>query len=110
MDTNTIIQGIILLGAGGITPYLVKVESRLKRLETKQEQNDIDGQKLDLLFTKIAEVKDLVMNVKSSLETHAQIDKIEKGSILTKIQELKNEIESSIDDRPENHPQKTHRN
>jgi len=84
MDINTIIQGIILLGAGGITPYLIKVESRLKRLETKQEQSDIDGKKLDLLFDKIAEVKELVMNVKSSLETHARIDKMEKDSILVK--------------------------
>ena len=110
MDTNTIIQGIILLGAGGITPYLIKVESRLKRLETKQEQSDIDGKKLDLLFDKIAEVKELVMNVKSSLETHARIDKMEKDSILSKIQELKNEIEDSIDDRLKNDSQKTHRN
>jgi uncharacterized coiled-coil DUF342 family protein len=109
MDTNTIIQGIILLGAGGLTPYLIKQESRIKRLETKQEQGDIDSKKLDLLFDKISEVKEIVMDVKAAMESHTKVDRLEKESILSKIKDLKDDIEQCIYGNG-NDSKKAHRN
>lgn len=109
MDINNIIQGIILIGAGGLTPYLLKQESRIKRLETKQEQGDIDSKKLDMLFDKIAEVKEIVMEVKSAMESHTKVDRLEKESILSKIKDLKNDIEQCIYGNGDN-TKKAHRN
>jgi len=109
LDIQTIVQGIMLLGLGGLVPYLIKQESRIKRVETKQEQSDVDGKKIDLLFDKIAEVKEIVMSVKSSMEAHMSIDKIEKSNILSKINDLKSEIEHSIYG-PEGNNNKAHGN
>jgi hypothetical protein len=97
LDVNSLIQGIILLGAGALTPYLIKIESRLKRLETKDEQRDKDEQKIDKLFDKIDELKTMVMNLRELVTSHIATDSNEKETIHILLNELKKEVEESLD-------------
>jgi hypothetical protein len=96
LDITSLIQGIILLGAGALTPYLLKVESRLKRLETKDEQRDKDEKKIDKLFDKIDELKTMVMNLQNLVTTHIATDSNEKLTIHNLLDELKKEVEDSL--------------
>lgn len=96
LDVSSLIQGIILLGAGALTPYLLKVESRLKRLETKDEQRDKDQQKIDKLFDKIDELKTMIMNLQNLVTTHISTDNLEKQDIHNLLADLKKEVEESL--------------
>jgi hypothetical protein len=96
LDVSSLIQGIILLGAGALTPYLLKIESRLKRLETKDEQRDKDEKKIDKLFDKIDELKTMVMNLQNLVTTHISTDNLEKSEIHTLLADLKKEVEDQL--------------
>lgn len=96
LDANSLIQGVILLGAGALTPYLLKIESRLKRLETKDEQRDKDEEKIDKLFDKIDELKTMVMNLQTLVTSHISTDNLEKNEIHNLLSDLKKEVEESL--------------
>lgn len=78
IDLTSIITGVILLGAGALTPYLIKIESRIKRLETKDEMTDGNTKKIDILVTSNNELKLMIGELKSMLTNHLDNYKNEK--------------------------------
>lgn len=95
-DVNGVIQGVILLGVGALIPYLLKMEGRLKKLETKDEQRDKDEGKIDKLFSKVEEVKTMVTNIQALVQTHIATDGYEKKEIHSLLSDLKKEVEESL--------------